>query len=136
MNRIETIRPEFVEFIPSTLQSGVLYVSHKYHTASHLCCCGCGSKVVTHLNPGGWRVSTKYDQITLYPSVGSWSLTCKSHYWIRANRIEWAPQWSQQEIEAGRVRDRLALERYFDASPNVPLRPHLWQRFVCWLTGK
>lgn len=135
MNRIETIEPEFVEFVPSALQSGVLYVSRKYHTASHLCCCGCGSKIVTPLNPSGWKLSSKHGKISLYPSIGNWSLPCKSHYWIRANKTEWAPRWSQHQIDAGRLSDRLAQEHHFDASPNMPLRPSLWQKFLRWLKG-
>lgn len=87
MNRSETLRPEFVEFIPSTLQTGVLYISRKYKTASHLCCCGCGNKVVTPLNPSGWQLTEKRGIVSLYPSIGNWSLSCQSHYWIRSNRI-------------------------------------------------
>jgi hypothetical protein len=134
MSRIEKIKTEFVEFIPRTLQEGILYVSHKYHTASHLCACGCRSKVVTPLNPSGWKLTTRRKKTTLYPSIGSWSLPCESHYWIREDKIVWAPKWSRHEIEAGRARDRLAQEQYFDTS-NMSLRPTLWERFVRWLRG-
>src|SRR5579872_1330309 len=118
MTRITAIRSEFVEFIPSSLQEGVLYVSRKYHTASHLCACGCGSKVVTPLNPSGWQLTSKRGRTTLYPSIGSWSLPCQSHYWIRDDQIKWAPKWSRDEVEMGRRNDRFAREQYFDASPN------------------
>src|ERR1700730_10740965 len=110
MNRIDKLRPEFAEFIPATLQSGVLYISQKYKTASHLCCCGCGSKVVTPLNPSGWQLTEQGGLVTLYPSIGNWSFPCQSHYWIRASKIEWAPKWSRREIDEGRIRDRLAQE--------------------------
>lgn len=130
MSRTTTIQPEFVEFIPSTPHSGVLYVSRKYQTATHLCCCGCGNKVVTPLKPGGWKLTTKGDTVTLYPSIGSWSLPCKSHYWVRANRIEWAPEWSQRQIDAARISDRRAREEYFDA-----LQRTSWQRILKWFRG-
>src|SRR5882724_1644809 len=130
MSRVERIQPEFVEFIPSAPHSGVLYVSRKYQTATHLCCCGCGNKVVTPLKPGGWKLTTKGDTVTLYPSIGSWSLPCKSHYWVRANRIEWAPEWSQRQIDAARISDRRAREEYFDA-----LQRTIWQRLLRWLRG-
>jgi hypothetical protein len=135
MSRVEHVRGEFVEFIPKTLENGVLYISHKYKTASHLCCCGCGSKVVTPLKPGGWQLSTKGSGIMLYPSIGSWNLPCQSHYWIRANRIVWAPQWSKAEAEAGRINDQRARERYFDASPNQ-VTESLWRRIVNWFLQK
>ena len=35
-----------VEFIPKVLDEGVLYISRRFNTASHLCCCGCSFKVV------------------------------------------------------------------------------------------
>ncbi len=135
MNRIEKIKTEFVDFIPGTLQEGTLYVSRKYHTASHLCACGCGSKVVTPLNPSGWNLTTKRGKTTLYPSIGNGSFACESHYWIREDKIEWAPKLSRHQIELSRTSDRRAQEQYFDASPNIPLRPNLWQRFLRWLKG-
>src|SRR6266481_1867998 len=42
---------EFVEFIPDDLRQGTIYVSIRFATATHLCCCGCGEKVVTPLRP-------------------------------------------------------------------------------------
>jgi hypothetical protein len=133
MNRIATIRTEFVEFIPGSLQEGVLYVSRKYHTASHLCACGCGNKVVTPLNPSGWNLATKRGKTTLYPSIGNWSLPCESHYWIREDKIKWDRKWSRAEIDAVRQNDQLAQQEYFDASPDDHLRPTMWQRFIRWL---
>lgn len=130
MSRIETIRAEFSDFIPGTLQSGIIYVSKKYETASHLCCCGCGNKVVTPLKPGGWRLSTHGDTVTLYPSIGSWSLPCKSHYWIRGNKIIWARQWTQSEIEAARINDQRDRERYFDAIHRQANQESFWRRIL------
>jgi hypothetical protein len=133
MNRTDTLRPEFVEFIPGTIESGTLYISRKYRTASHLCCCGCGNKVVTPLNTSGWKLTEEFGAVTLYPSIGNWSFPCQSHYWIRRNGIEWAPKWSRREIEDGRVRDRFAQQRHFDQPPDVAAAPTLWRRFVDWL---
>jgi hypothetical protein len=48
--RQTALRPEFVEFIPEQLEDGVLYISHRYGTALHLCCCGCCSEVVKPTN--------------------------------------------------------------------------------------
>lgn len=132
MSRIDTIRAEFVDFIPGTLESGVLYISKRYKTASHLCCCGCGNKVVTPLKPGGWTVTSRNGFVSLSPSIGNWSFSCKSHYWITENRIEWARTWTQQEINAVRHSDQRAREAHFDA-PSV--RESLWKRILRWLFG-
>ena len=129
MSRVSVLQPEFVEFVPKTLQNGVLYISRKYKTASHLCCCGCGSKVVTPLNPSGWELATRGAVVSLNPSIGNWSLPCKSHYWVQDSQIKWARQWSQNQIDAGRRNDHEAQQAYFD-SPRG-----LWQRFLRWLKG-
>ena len=134
MSRVERIRGEFVEFIPETLESGVVYISRKYKTASHLCCCGCGNKVVTPLKPGGWHLTTKRSAVTLDPSIGSWSLPCQSHYWIRANKIVWAPKWSKNQIKGGWINDQVAREQHFDAPPQR-VESGIWQRFINWILG-
>ena len=66
--KASAIRPEFVEFIPKHLEPGVLYVSEKYRTASHLCACGCGEKVVTPLSPADWQLTS--ETVRPYPKVG------------------------------------------------------------------
>jgi Family of unknown function (DUF6527) len=104
---------EFVEFIPDHLKEGTIYVSMRFATATHKCCCGCGKEVVTPLSPTDWTLIFDGKKISLDPSIGNWSFDCKSHYWIRGNRVRWAPQWSQEEIDAGRTRDRFAKERHF-----------------------
>jgi hypothetical protein len=71
---------------------------------------------VTPLRPTDWKLSFDGKAISLEPSIGNWSFACKSHYWIRNNRAEWAPRWSQQEIERGRSRDRSAKLTYFGVS--------------------
>lgn len=118
MSRIETISVQHVDFIPKTPASGVLYVSTKYATATHLCCCGCGSKIVTPLKPGGWRYSEALGKPTLLPSIGSWNLPCQSHYFIRNGAIAWARQWTKEQIEDGRDRDRRERERHYDSKPD------------------
>jgi hypothetical protein len=51
------LRHEFVEFIPDELKEGTIYVSIRFATAAHLCCCGCGNKVVTPLRPTDWTLA-------------------------------------------------------------------------------
>ena len=45
------LKHEFVEFIPDELEQGTIYISIRFATASHLCICGCGNKVVTPIRP-------------------------------------------------------------------------------------
>lgn len=78
----------FVEFVPSDLDDGRLYVSMEYATASHRCACGCGSRVVTPLGPADW-VLTFDGRVSLSPSVGNGQFECGSHYLIRKNRVVW-----------------------------------------------
>jgi hypothetical protein len=101
----DDLEHRFVDFIPERLEEGILYVSIEYTTVAHLCCCGCGQEVSITLGPTDWRLIFDGKTVSLEPSIGSWSLPCKSHYFITSNRIVWARQWSRSEIDAGRRYD-------------------------------
>ena len=149
MKQQTALTHEFVEFTPDDLNSGVIYVCVQYATVAHKCCCGCGKEVVTPLSPTDWKLIFDGKSITLDPSIGNWSLECQSHYWIRCNRVLWAPRWSQERIEAGRTRDRFAKERYYcptdsPASEVVAKskqametgeKPGIWRNFRNWWRG-
>ncbi|HEX7962665.1 MAG TPA: DUF6527 family protein [Terriglobales bacterium] len=53
----KTLEHQFVEFIPEVLDGGVPYISVKYATAVHKCCCGCSREVVTPLSPTFWHMT-------------------------------------------------------------------------------
>lgn len=111
--RVTSLASQFVEFIPEKLDEGVIYISLTYSTAAHLCCCGCGAEIVTPLTPTDWKLAVNDGQVSLWPSIGNWSLPCRSHYVIRENRIIWASDMSQHEIERGRVHDRTVKIAYY-----------------------
>ncbi len=117
------LKHEFVEFIPDELEEGTIYVSIRFATASHLCVCGCGNKVVTPIRPTDWKLIFDGKTISLEPSIGNWSLACQSHYWIRNNRVRWAAKWSQKRIDRGRSRDRRAKEAYFAGKESPRVNP-------------
>jgi hypothetical protein len=84
------LQHRFVEFMPETLEEGVLYVSMEYCTAIHNCVCGCGNKVVTPISPTDWQLQFNGKSVSLKPSIGNWSFDCQSHYWITNNKVSWA----------------------------------------------
>lgn len=108
-----TLKHEFVEFIPEELKDHTLYVSMPYATAIHNCCCGCGNKVVTPLNPTDWKLFFNGETVSLYPSIGNWGFECQSHYWIRKNKVIWSWKWSQERIDSARRYDRLKKDIFF-----------------------
>ena len=71
------------------MEHGVVYVSMAYATAIHKCACGCGQQAVTPLSPEEWSLTYNGEAISLRPSIGNWGMACKSHYWIRDNRVIW-----------------------------------------------
>lgn len=107
------MRAEYVEFIPKALEDGVLYISKKFRTASHRCCCGCGTKIVTPLRETEYKLIERGNMVSLHPSIGNWNHPCQSHYWIRDNRVVWAGRMSQEEIRMGRSHDDALKEAYF-----------------------
>ena len=110
---------EFVQFIPEELQDGVLYVSIRFATVSHLCACGCKIKVVTPLKPTDWKLTFDGKSITLYPSIGNWSFPCRSHYFIRNSQVKWAGNMSQKKIDEIRASDHSGNEKNFDTEKEV-----------------
>lgn len=148
MKREMTLTHELVEYIPDDLNEGTIYVSMAFATVAHKCCCGCGNEVITPLSPTDWKLIFDGQSISLDPSIGNWNFACQSHYWIKDNRVKWAPRWSQEEINDGRAHDALAKARYFD-SPKTPTvndanagvggpgkgksKESLWQKLKKWL---
>jgi len=132
----EVFEPVFVEFIPVELEESKLYISMKYSTTAHLCASGCGEKVVLPLHPAQWRLSYDGRTISITPSVGNWGIACQSHYWIRSNRVEWAPKWDSWRIDAGRTRDAKELETFFEQSKDAPARPTGLRHRVKRLLGR
>lgn len=102
MTRLRRLQHQFVDQIPAALEHGVLYVTVEYATAVHSCACGCGGRVVTPFTPTDWQLLFDGETVSLSPSIGNWSFSCQSHYWIRRNRIEWAPRWSASQIARAR----------------------------------
>lgn len=113
--KLDAVEPRYVEFVPKVLEPGVLYISEKYKTASHLCACGCGEKVVTPLSPVEWQLRNDDGFVSLHPSIGNWNYACRSHYWIRRNRIAWSGGMTQQQIARVQARDRADKARYVAA---------------------
>ncbi|WP_310440450.1 DUF6527 family protein [Sulfuricurvum sp.] len=105
---------EFVTLMPKKLEEGVLYISIEYKTATHLCACGCRSKVVTSITPTGWTLSYNGDSVSLNPSIGSWSLSCQSHYWIKNGQVIWAESWTKEQIDAVKHKDMVDKAKYFN----------------------
>lgn len=132
---------EFVEYVPANLEDGVIYISITYGTAIHKCCCGCGNKVVTPFSPTDWKLIFDGESISLHPSIGNWSFECKSHYWIRNNKVEWTNQWSTEEINAGRHKDQLVKAKYYKnkktiidgSNKEIEAKKSFWQTFKRWL---
>lgn len=107
----------FVEEIPAILDGGVLYASIAHRTTIHLCCCGCGNEVVLPLDPAEWKLTFDGESVSMHPSVGNWSFPCRSHYWIRRGHIQWAEQWSDEQIAAGMAHEH---RRRMIRLPNEP----------------
>jgi hypothetical protein len=112
MKQPVTFKHEFVQFIPEDLHEGTIYISIRFATVSHLCACGCKTKVVTPLKPTDWKLTFDGKTISLHPSVGNWAFPCRSHYWISNNSAQWAEDWPQEQIDGNRAYSRHAKEKY------------------------
>lgn len=104
-----TLRHELLDTIPvvEMMEEGVLYISVKFGIVSHRCCCGCGTEIVTPISPEDWRLTFHGKTFSLFPSVGNWSLPCRSHYVIRESRVLWEGDFSKNEFVIWREEDDL-----------------------------
>ena len=76
------------------LEDGVLYVVDNSPYVQFNCPCGCGGDVIlptTKHEAGyhGWGFSEADGKVTLSPSILSSGFPCRSHYFVRNNRIDW-----------------------------------------------
>jgi len=126
--RTNRVSFQFVDSAPTPLADGVLYISSRYTTALHNCCCGCGREVVTPLSPAQWSLLFDGETISLNPSIGNWKYPCRSHYWIRRNEVVWAGQWSEADVESGQTADRRKVEGHLAADSQAESRPGLVRR--------
>lgn len=113
MMRHDRVEHRFVKHVPEVLEPGVLYVSMEYATAVHSCCCGCGEEVVTPLTPTDWKMTFDGETISLWPSIGNWNFRCRSHYVIDRSQVRESLRWTDEQVAAGRNRDREAKAEYY-----------------------
>lgn len=144
MIRHKRLEHRFIDHIPERLEAGILYVSMEYATSAHSCCCGCGEEVVVPFTPTDWKMTYDGETISLQPSIGNWTLKCRSHYVIRRGRVIEADPWSDEQIEAERRRDRASKARYYNNSQQseAPVQleitekqPVIWRRMLRALFG-
>ncbi len=123
MSGVDTLTPRFVEEVPDDLEPGVFYVSLEHGSMLHLCACGCGHEVALPLTPVDWRFTFDGETISVSPSVGSWSLPCRSHYIVDRGRVRWAGDWTKEQIEAGRLRDQARKDSRYGHFPEPRAAP-------------
>lgn len=81
---------QVVHRVPEDLCPGVLYVCFDCNVIAHLCACGCKEKVILPIDPDFWSVRYDGETVSLAPSIGNFQFPCKSHYWIKENKVIWA----------------------------------------------
>lgn len=144
MTRLKRLEHCYVEFIPKNLDEGIVYISTRFKTASHLCCCGCGQKVVTPLNPAQWSLTDHGSTVSLAPSIGLGTLPCRSHYWIRRSRVMWCRSMTVTQTARAQRADRYASQVYTGERlpPTPPVIPptlpkasssSLWGEIIEWV---
>jgi hypothetical protein len=130
--KITSLEPAFVDAAPEPLDEGVLYISTKYANVLHLCCCGCGTEVVTPISPARWHITFDGETVSLWPSIGSWNQPCQSHYIIRHNRIIECAPWSGRRIADAQRSDRRDIAGHH-GEHEPAMATSLLQRLRGWL---
>lgn len=71
--------------------------------------------MVTPLSPTDWNMTFDGVAVSLSPSVGSWNLKCRSHYFIRHGKVIVAGSWSKEQIESEHKRDKQVKAHFYNA---------------------
>ncbi|MCD8361506.1 MAG: hypothetical protein LUC98_00885 [Lachnospiraceae bacterium] len=124
---IDQILPEFVEEIPQNVEDGYLYLCLPYNAVIHRCACGCGEIISTPLDKSyGWVMQYDGEAVTLSPSVGNGAYKCRSHYYIRENRIVWLDKREKHTTDHSprffrkieKILRRLRWNKFFASAPS------------------
>lgn len=111
-----------VERTPDSLEPECVYHNEDFELAALLCACGCGHRV-TLLVPDSHQVYGKDGWVTIHPSISVCDAKCKSHFFIRAGRVEMLPPFSDEHASCV-MREQIARH---SESDKVKLP---WQRRV------
>lgn len=140
MRKISSLEAQFVTTIPQKLEEGTIYVSMEYATVVHLCCCGCGMKTSTPLTPTDWTLTYNGQGVSMHPSIGNWGFPCRSHYWIKNGKVQWAEDWSTKRIRANRKQDHRTKAKYFnnmeqertESNSGNSKKTSIWKKITHW----
>ena len=116
-----------VERFPATIEPGCLYWSREFKLSAHRCACGCGDVIDLPVDEMNYSIRIGPNGVTLRPSIGNWGV-CDAHYFITDGGIEWATQWSPNQIATARAAEGARRDAYY-------ANPTLLQRFRRWLGG-
>jgi hypothetical protein len=116
-----------VQYMPTALEPGLLYVAEQFKAAAHLCACGCGTVVRTPLNR--WTLIETENGPSLKPSIGNWEESCQSHYWIESGRVRWDKKWMPEQIAAGRRHEEQRRRAYYE---QLDRKRGKFRRFLHW----
>ena len=113
-----------VDRIPKQLSPGVVYHSEEFEVGALLCACGCGHRV-SLLVPDSHQITAEGGFATVRPSISVCDGACKSHYFIRAGRVEWLPAFSNA-VAASVMRAQIVRHAIGDEKP----KPLSWGRRI------
>lgn len=86
-----TITAVHVDRLPEKeeMDPGKIYVADNLRVTAHLCCCGCGERVVLSIGPLGYKYSEEHEKPSLRPAIGNIGFPCESFYYIRDGKVVW-----------------------------------------------
>ena len=99
--------------MPKYIEDDVLYISIEFDVAKHKCPCGCGDIIVTSFSHARWKLIYDGESVSLEPSIGNWSHECRSHYYIKNDKIVWLSSITKEMATSVTERDKFALKKHY-----------------------
>lgn len=120
------MRHKFVEYIPSEIEENTLYISIEFDVAKHKCACGCEADIVTTFSPARFQLTYDGETVSLHPSIGNWNHACKSHYFIKKDKVVWAGPITKNQIDSVIINDQESLKKHIENNSKLNI-------VVAWL---
>ena len=65
------------------------------------------------------------ETVSLHPSIGSFKLDCKSHYYISRGVVEWSGAWSDKRVATARRHDESEKREYYKNRQKIAVKSEM-----------
>ncbi len=119
------------EKLPAQVKPFEFHYSRRFEMAALACACGCGHRIMLNLLDQH-RLVIEEGLPTVKPSILVSDAPCLSHFFIKRGQVEWAQQWSKEEVD--RVM-QYQIRRHVEQDKRGKSKLSILERCINWVTS-